>query len=143
MEQKLDEYTKRFYLLLEQYKKNSKLHLLDPSNVEYENIYNTTINNLNKLFMNIHVLHNNIQNNSNELDNKFEVDYNQVKIDRNIIDDLKRKKSQSEDSFNATIPLKHEYIQRKQRMFMILLGKIGELLIILGVMAFIVKKYGK
>ncbi len=93
--------------------------------------------------MNIHVLHNNIQNNSNELDNKFEVDYNQVKIDRNIIDDLKRKKSQSEDSFNATIPLKHEYIQRKQRMFMILLGKIGELLLILGVMAFIVKKYGK
>uniref|UniRef100_A0A6C0KHZ1 Uncharacterized protein n=1 Tax=viral metagenome TaxID=1070528 RepID=A0A6C0KHZ1_9ZZZZ len=142
MEQTLDEYTKRFYLLLEQYKKNNTLRLLNPSNVEYENLYNYNINNLNKLFMDIHVFDNKIQNNFNELDQQFRTDYNQVKIDRDIIHDLKRKESHIKDSYNASIPLKQEYKQRKQQKFMILCGKIGELILILGVMAFIVKKYG-
>lgn len=105
MENQLEIFEKKFYLLLEKFKKEYVLHKSTDSK-EYKNIFLNTENNINKLLKDIFLFKSQLLGETDTIDKKLTKQNNEIEKDRKMSKKLKNKIISLQNVYNASEPMK-------------------------------------
>ena len=105
MENQLELFEKKFYLLLEKFKKEYVLYKSTDSK-EYKNIFLNTENNINKLLKDIFLFKSQLLGETDTIDKKLTKQNNEIEKDRKMSKKIKNKLISLQNVYNASEPMK-------------------------------------
>ena len=117
MENQLETFEKKFYLLLEKFKKEYVLYKSTDSK-EYKNIFLNTENNINKLLKDIFLFKSQLLGETDTIDRKLTKQNNEIEKDRNLTKKLKNKIFSLQNIYNASLPMKKMSKERFNTTFL-------------------------
>lgn len=128
LDEKLDLFEKKFYLLMQQYKKNY-VSLKMENSEENKNFFNNSVNSINILYNDV----NNFEKNVTQMIKNLQNDFNKHNLDieekKKLIGNLKEKNIKLKQTSTAGKPFKEviEYnqIQKKSEVFFYILALIA------------------
>lgn len=128
MEEKLDLFEKKFYLLMQQYKKNYVSVKMENSQ-ENKNFFNNTLNSINILHNNVNKFEKDVTQNIKNLQRDFKKYNLDVEEKKKLIGDLKEKNIKLKQTSSAGKPFKeviqYTQIQKKSEVIFYLLALLG------------------
>lgn len=117
MENQLETFEKKFYLLLEKFKKEYVLYKSTDSK-EYKNIFLNTENNINKLLKDIFLFKSQLLGETDTIDRKLTKQNNEIEKDRKLTNKLKNKIFSLQNIYNASLPMKKMSKERFNTTFL-------------------------